>query len=156
MKTSVTLPDESQGAGTLESAPASKTQEPIHVDFSKNEPSGSPFQKARSLDKRLKLFLWGDSGAGKTTLTRMLLEHKPLDLTLSISVTTRPRRSSEVDGIHYHFITSRYQDPADPLRLSRTFVDPLDHRLPAQVHQRLAWKASGAHSRRDDNSYFHT
>jgi hypothetical protein len=68
MKTSVTLPDESQGAGTLESAPASKTQEPIHVDFSKKGQDGSPFQKARSLDKRLKLFLWGDSGVGKTTL----------------------------------------------------------------------------------------
>ena len=34
----------------------------------------------------------------------MLLQDKALDLTLSISVTTRARRSSEVDGIHYHFI----------------------------------------------------
>ena len=30
-----------------------------------------------------------------------------LDLTLSVSVTTRPRRSSEVDGIHYRFIDRR-------------------------------------------------
>jgi guanylate kinase len=58
----------------------------------------------------LMLILSSPSGAGKTTLTRMLLEHKPLDLTLSISVTTRPRRSSEVDGIHYSFITKKQFD----------------------------------------------
>ncbi|HXT05830.1 MAG TPA: guanylate kinase [Roseiarcus sp.] len=50
------------------------------------------------------LILSSPSGAGKTTLTRMLLQEKALDLTLSISVTTRPRRSSEVDGVHYQFI----------------------------------------------------
>ena len=48
----------------------------------------------------LMLILSSPSGAGKTTLTRMLLQNKALDLTLSISVTTRPRRSSEADGIH--------------------------------------------------------
>ena len=32
------------------------------------------------------------------------LQDKALDLTLSIFITTRPRRSSEVNGIHYHFI----------------------------------------------------
>jgi guanylate kinase len=55
----------------------------------------------------LMLILSSPSGAGKTTLTRMLLQTKALDLTLSISVTTRPRRSSEIDGIHYTFITKR-------------------------------------------------
>ncbi len=53
------------------------------------------------------LILSSPSGAGKTTLTRMLLQDRSLDLTLSISVTTRPRRSSEVDGIHYRFISQR-------------------------------------------------
>ena len=38
------------------------------------------------------------------TLTRLLCSDSPLDLTLSFSVTTRTRRSSEVDGVHYHFI----------------------------------------------------
>jgi guanylate kinase len=37
----------------------------------------------------------------------MLLQTRELDLTLSISVTTRARRSSEVDGIHYRFITKK-------------------------------------------------
>jgi guanylate kinase len=55
----------------------------------------------------LMLILSSPSGAGKTTLTRMLLQTKDLDLTLSISVTTRPRRSSEVDGIHYNFISKK-------------------------------------------------
>ena len=50
------------------------------------------------------LILSSPSGAGKTTLTRMLMEDSALDLTLSVSVTTRKQRSSEVDGIHYRFI----------------------------------------------------
>ena len=41
------------------------------------------------------LILSSPSGAGKTTLTRMLMQDKALDLTLSVSVTTRRRRSSE-------------------------------------------------------------
>ena len=56
------------------------------------------------------LILSSPSGAGKTTLTRMLLQDKTLDLTLSISVTTRARRSSEADGIHYHFIDRHHYD----------------------------------------------
>jgi guanylate kinase len=50
------------------------------------------------------LILSSPSGAGKTTLTRMLMQDSALDLTLSVSVTTRKQRSSEADGIHYHFI----------------------------------------------------
>ncbi|WP_455477448.1 guanylate kinase [Bartonella sp. B41] len=45
------------------------------------------------------------SGAGKSTLCRLLLEEGQLDL--SISVTTRKRRPSEVDGVHYHFISKK-------------------------------------------------
>jgi guanylate kinase len=55
----------------------------------------------------LMLILSSPSGAGKTSLTRMLLQKSELDLTLSISVTTRLRRSSEVDGIHYSFISKK-------------------------------------------------
>jgi len=51
------------------------------------------------------MILSSPSGAGKTTLTQMLLQTRELDLTLSVSVTTRRRRSSEVDGIHYTFIS---------------------------------------------------
>ena len=58
----------------------------------------------------LMLVLSSPSGAGKTTLTRMLVQNKELDLTLSVSVTTRARRSSEADGVHYNFITRRAFD----------------------------------------------
>ncbi|MGJ4856514.1 guanylate kinase [Labrys sp. KB_33_2] len=51
----------------------------------------------------LLLIVSSPSGAGKTTLTRLLLaEDKSMHL--SISVTTRPRRGSEIDGVHYRFI----------------------------------------------------
>jgi len=43
------------------------------------------------------------SGAGKTTLSRMLLRADP-NVELSVSVTTRPKRRGEIDGRDYHFI----------------------------------------------------
>lgn len=46
------------------------------------------------------------SGAGKGTLTRLLLD-TDRDLTLSVSVTTRERRHSEINGVHYHFISQQ-------------------------------------------------
>lgn len=53
------------------------------------------------------LVLSSPSGAGKTTLTRNLLEQENIDdpgkLELSVSATTRERRPSEIDGVHYHF-----------------------------------------------------
>lgn len=52
----------------------------------------------------LMLVLSSPSGAGKSTIARILLE-KVEDLTLSVSVTTRKRRGSEIDGVHYHFIS---------------------------------------------------
>lgn len=52
------------------------------------------------------LIVSSPSGAGKTTLTRNLLD-KEENVSLSISVTTRARRSSEIDGIHYKFLTRR-------------------------------------------------
>ncbi len=44
------------------------------------------------------------SGAGKSALSRLLLQ-SDTEISLSVSVTTRPRRPSEVDGVHYHFLT---------------------------------------------------
>jgi len=43
-------------------------------------PEGSPFQKAKTLGKRLKLFLWGDSGTGKTTLALQFPRPAVIDL----------------------------------------------------------------------------
>ena len=51
----------------------------------------------------LMLVLSSPSGAGKTTISRRLLESDPA-LTLSISVTTRQRRPGEVAGRDYIFV----------------------------------------------------
>lgn len=50
------------------------------------------------------LILSSPSGAGKTTLTRAVAGDPSWGLDLSISVTTRQRRPSEIDGKHYTFI----------------------------------------------------
>jgi len=52
------------------------------------------------------LVLSSPSGAGKSTIARNLLESDP-SLELSVSVTTRARRGSEIDGVHYHFLSMR-------------------------------------------------
>jgi guanylate kinase len=57
----------------------------------------------------LMLVMSSPSGAGKTTLSRLLLAADSA-VELSISVTTRPRRLSEVDGRDYHFIDQRKFD----------------------------------------------
>ena len=49
------------------------------------------------------LVLASPSGAGKTTITRRLVSDDPT-LSLSVSVTTRPKRPGEIDGHDYHFI----------------------------------------------------
>lgn len=47
------------------------------------------------------------SGAGKTTLVRLLLEKDP-GIRVSISSTTRPPRTGENDGREYHFVDVQY------------------------------------------------
>ena len=59
--------------------------------------------EAEQQRRGLMLVLSSPSGAGKSTIARLLLDQEE-NLELSISVTTRPRRSSEVDGVHYHFL----------------------------------------------------
>lgn len=43
------------------------------------------------------------SGAGKTTLIEKLMQGE-VSLVVSVSHTTRPKRASETDGVHYHFV----------------------------------------------------
>lgn len=57
----------------------------------------------RPARRGLMLILSSPSGAGKSTLTRTLSQ-KETNLDLSVSVTTRARRPSEIEGVHYHFI----------------------------------------------------
>ena len=55
------------------------------------------------LRRGLMLVLSSPSGAGKTTLSRLLLEHDP-EIELSISATTRAKRPAERDGVDYRFV----------------------------------------------------
>lgn len=58
------------------------------------------------------LVIASPSGAGKTSISRTVLRQDD-NISLSISVTTRERRSNEVDGIDYHFIA---KDKFDQMR----------------------------------------
>lgn len=57
----------------------------------------------------LMLVLSSPSGAGKTTISRMLLERDG-HIRMSVSCTTRPPRPGEVDGTDYHFISQAQFD----------------------------------------------
>jgi guanylate kinase len=50
------------------------------------------------------LVITGQSGAGKGTLIKRLLEAFP-ELRLAVSATTRARRPGETEGVHYYFIS---------------------------------------------------
>jgi len=63
----------------------------------------SPIKIAR---RGLMLVISSPSGAGKSTIARNLLEADP-EMSISVSVTTRQRRPSEIDGRHYHFKSIR-------------------------------------------------
>ena len=52
------------------------------------------------------VILSSPSGAGKTTLTKKL-QQKYNNFKISVSHTTRPPRSNEVDGVDYNFITKK-------------------------------------------------
>ena len=110
----------------------------------------------------LMLIVSSPSGAGKTTLTRSMLQDDP-HLTMSVSVTTRARRSNEVDGVHYHFISrprfdamaaagdllecadvhgNGYGTPREPveaaLQAGRDVLFDIDWQGTSQLYQRMA------------------
>jgi guanylate kinase len=66
------------------------------------KPKAKPRNGKRISRRGLMLVLSSPSGAGKTTLSRLLLDQDG-SIELSISVTTRPRRPGEVSGRDYHF-----------------------------------------------------
>jgi guanylate kinase len=65
------------------------------------EPGGTGFGTVRR--RGLMLVLSSPSGAGKTSISRKLLERDPM-LQMSVSATTRPKRPGEVPGVDYDFV----------------------------------------------------
>ena len=66
---------------------------------------------ATGIDDRIErtgimLVLSSPSGAGKSTIARYLQTNVD-NLEVSVSMTTRQRRGSEIDGTHYHFVSAR-------------------------------------------------
>jgi guanylate kinase len=57
-------------------------------------------------DRGVLVIVSSPSGAGKTTLTRRLLDEFPGKLEFSVSHTTRAMRPGEVDGRDYHFVAA--------------------------------------------------
>ena len=61
----------------------------------------------------LLIVLSSPSGAGKTTISRLLLKADP-EIAMSVSATTRPRRPGEVEGRDYYFVDdARFQQMID-------------------------------------------
>lgn len=79
-----------------------------------------PLSSVQPRRRGLMLILSSPSGAGKTTISRLLLEHDR-DIQMSVSVTTRPRRPTEIEGRDYFFIDKHKFD-----RLARD-GDLLEH-----------------------------
>src|SRR3954447_10604725 len=75
----------------------------------------------------LLIVLSSPSGAGKTIISRMLMESDD-EITMSISATTRPKRAGEVDDVDYHFVTpDRFQELVDQDELAE-WAYVFDHR----------------------------
>lgn len=70
------------------------------------KPGGNAVEIAR---RGLMLVISSPSGAGKSTIARNILEAN-IGMKLSVSVTTRPRRGSEIEGVHYDFVSHKEFD----------------------------------------------
>ncbi|HEX8840999.1 MAG TPA: guanylate kinase [Sphingomicrobium sp.] len=67
------------------------------------DPKDPASSTARRQRRGLLIVLSSPSGAGKSTISRMLLD-ADREVTMSVSATTRPKRPGEVDDVDYHFV----------------------------------------------------
>ena len=78
-----------------------------------NKLGPSPLEDMKANRRGIMVVLSSPSGAGKTTLTRMLLKENP-DMAMSVSATTRQPRPGETDGEDYYFISkNKFTDMID-------------------------------------------
>ncbi|MEO7602671.1 MAG: guanylate kinase [Sphingomicrobium sp.] len=87
--------------------------------------------RAPSLPSRqrrgLLIVLSSPSGAGKTTISRLLLEADPA-ISMSISATTRPMRPGENDGRDYHFVDAAEFETMVEANEFAEYATVFDHR----------------------------
>ncbi len=57
------------------------------------------------MKKGLLIILSGPSGVGKGTVRRQIMKKNAVQLTYSVSMTTRAPRDKEVDGVDYYFVS---------------------------------------------------
>ena len=57
------------------------------------------------MKKGLLIILSGPSGVGKGTVRKYIMKRHALDLTFSISMTTREPRATETIGVEYYFVS---------------------------------------------------
>lgn len=93
----------------------------------------------KSTRKGMLLVISGPSGTGKGTLADRLLSGDP-SFAFSVSVTTRARRSNEIEDVHYHFIS---EEDYDKLLAEDAFIEHATvhgHRygtLKSEVYERM-------------------
>lgn len=68
-----------------------------------DDQAGAP-EKRMTFPNPLLVVVSGPSGVGKSTIVAELVRRHPQAVPV-VTVTTRPRRADEVDGVHYHFLT---------------------------------------------------
>lgn len=62
------------------------------------------------MQKGLLIIFSGPSGVGKGTVREYIVNTKEVDLTYSVSMTTRKPREGEIDGVHYYFVSQEEFD----------------------------------------------
>ncbi len=96
-------------------------------------------------EKGLVFVLSAPAGTGKTTLSHMICEEFQGVIAETISCTTRTRRLSEEDGVHYHFISEevfKQKIEADEFLEYAQVFDHYYGTLKSEIENKIA---SGAH-----------
>ena len=109
--------------------------------------SSSHSHETDTLHRRGVMFILSSpSGAGKTTLSRMLLASDE-EIMLSVSATTRAPREGEVDGKDYHFVSNEefdrlgeedgfYEWAPEGLKRGQDFLFDIDWQGTQQLYQK--------------------